>query len=1477
MKYLIVTLLGLWLGGICHTQAQPSCQIERFSLYNGLSQRYVTNIVQDSKGFIWLATWNGLSKFDGYSFRNYKAYPGDGSTLTTNRFSHILPTSLNDIWCQSYDSRLYLFNSRTEQFTDVLLPYEKEHNCKLVVNHLYSLSKGVLWVDCGKHAIRIDEHAYATGSSDAITFFPSTDVPYPGGRLKRVKQDSNGNEWLFTTQGMSVLAPSTTFSHPLSVRDVCESGGTMYLLTEENRLAASSLHDSSLHYIPLPASCGELYNLQTLGDDTLAACSSRGILLYLPKSQRTVSIDLQKRLYPQARAERIRCDSHGQWWVFTDQPGVYRIDPASGRQYYYQTPAEDMPHTDDASRDTFFEDPQGTLWIVPHDGCLSWYDRQTDRLRPYYEDFNQPNTKFRPLIRCSLVDRQGNFWYANKMEMGRITFNPNACRIHPMDNGYETRAFHIDRNGLLWMANKRGHIRLVRPDGTLQGYLNADGRISPSEANFGYSIYSILEEADGTLWLGSRWDGLFCLTPTSGNRYHVTHYTHNPADPFSLSHNSIYSLCQDHEGRIWAATYGGGVNICETDEEGHVRFIHSGNRLKHYPAEHFSKVRVVKEVNGILLAGTTEGLLSFSSHVKNPEEIHFHINTRRPEESTSLCGNDIMNIFTDSRHTTYILSFTSGLNRIESTQLLSDTLRFRTYTSREGLPSDLLLSMSEDPQGGLWLISENALTQFDPIEGKFYDYDRRYLKTDIFFSEAEPVWWQGKLMAGILSGILEANTAELKKSSYTPPIVFTGLTIHGLMHPLPIDDLPQLTLKSDERNVGFHFAALDYADPSNIRYAYRMKGLEETWNEIDSNRSAIYINLPAGEYELQVVSTNSDGMWRDNLRTLPIRVQPTFRETPWAIVLLIFIFLLATMLVVYVILYIYRLHHQIDLEQRLVNLKLRFFTDISHELRTPLTLISSPVTEVLEHESLSPMARRHLNTVHRNTERMLRLVNQILDFRKIENKKMKLLLERTDVASLLQEVMDDFRLIAEERHIEFNRQMSQPEMYCWLDRDKVEKMLFNLLSNAFKFTPEGRSITVSAELQSDRLQLSVRDKGIGIDPKKQHSLFQRFETLVQGNILQPSSGIGLSLVRELVELHQGTIQVKSEPGEGSEFLLSLPAEQTAYQGMANSEFILEDVNSSLEKPETNPTDSHLPAADNSETEAETGPSQSDNPLCLLLVEDNKELREFLHDILSADYRIIEAANGREGLEQSAAHQPDFIISDVMMPEMDGLEMVRAIKQRQDICHIPIVLLSAKSSLDDRIQGLEQGIEDYITKPFSTTYLKTRIRWILQQRKELQRLYREQWAAAAASSLPAEPATQPHSEQEAASQQVVAQPRQPQITPFDEQFMQRVMNIMEQQMDNADFTIDAFAAESGMGRTVFYQKLKSLTGLAPVDFIRDMRIKRARQLIESGEYNVSTVAYMTGFNDPKYFSKCFKKQFGISPSDYGRERKQEEKQ
>ena len=621
---------------------------------------------------------------------------------------------------------------------------------------------------------------------------------------------------------------------------------------------------------------------------------------------------------------------------------------------------------------------------------------------------------------------------------------------------------------------------------------------------------------------------------------------------------------------------------------------------------------------------------------------------------------------------------------------------------------------------------------------------------------------------------------------------------------------------------------------------------------------ATYTNLPKGDYVFKVRSTNAEGVWTENTRLLDIEVLPSFWETPFAYFLYVLFVLLIIVTAVYILFTIYRLKHEVSVEQQMTNMKLRFFTDISHELRTPLTLISGPVEYVLSNKRLPADVREQLQVVERNTNRMLHLINQILDFRKIQNKKMKMQVQRVDVVAFTRKVMENFDSVAEEHRIDFLFETEKPGLYLWIDADKYEKIIFNLLSNAFKYTPNGKMIKVFIHEDKDTVSIGVQDQGIGIAENKKKSIFVRFENMVDRNLFNPSTGIGLSLVKELVEMHKALISVDSKLGEGSCFKIDFQKGKEHYDDSV--EFMQDDATVCLEVQRQQTEETVSPQSE-TEREAQENEDMATSKGLMLLVEDNAELRIFLRSIFSPEYRIVEAADGMEGCDKALKLLPDIIISDVMMPEKDGIAMTRELRADMTTSHIPIVLLTAKSSIESKLEGLEYGADDYITKPFSATYLKARVKNLLVQRQKLQMLYRQDLMSAGMAIPVSDEQTEKCLTDNPESD------KSPVMSPNDRKFMDRLVEFMEKNMDNGELIVDDFVHELAVSRSVFFKKLKTLTGLAPIEFIKEMRINRAVQLIETGEYSMTQISYMVGINDPRYFSKCFKQKMGMTPTEY----------
>lgn len=686
-------------------------------------------------------------------------------------------------------------------------------------------------------------------------------------------------------------------------------------------------------------------------------------------------------------------------------------------------------------------------------------------------------------------------------------------------------------------------------------------------------------------------------------------------------------------------------------------------------------------------------------------------------------------------------------------------------------------------------------------------------------------------------------------------LFFSGLKIAnkvivpeaGSVLPESLNSLSDLSLSHKENTVTFSFAALDMSFPENVKYAYILEGFDKEWNYVGKQRTATYTNLPKGKYVFRVKSTNGAGIWVENEHSLNITVKPSFWETTYAFILYILVFIAVLLGGAYILFLIYRLKHEVSVEQQVTDMKLRFFTNISHELRTPLTLIEGPLEFILKRSDLSKEVREQLQVVERNTHRMLRLVNQILDFRKIQNHKMKLCVEQIDIVSFVHKIMENFESVAESNKIDFMFESEQPVLKLWVDADKVEKIVFNLLSNAFKYTQPGKTITVFVHENEGSVTVGVQDQGIGIPENKKNSLFVRFETLLDKNLFNPnSSGIGLSLVKELVEMHHATIRVESKEGEGSCFMVDFLKGKEHYG--EDVEFVLSDnveVMDAISKQDV-PDDAVI-VPDVAASDASQDKTAAEKTM--LLVEDNLELRFFLRSIFSPRFRIIEAANGVEGLEKAVKYIPDIIISDIMMPEKDGITLVRELREELTTSHIPVVLLTAKTDMDTKLQSLQQGADSYITKPFSATYLEARVDNLLARRQKLRQFYCERLMNV----------NPPEVENEEEEVDMMSQQ--------DRRFLERLTEFMERNIDNGDLVVDDLVHEMAVSRSVFFKKLKSLTGLAPIEFVKEMRVKRAAQLIETGEFNMTQISYMVGINDPRYFSKCFKQRFGMTPTEY----------
>ena len=1406
--------------------AQSLMHVRYYSAKDGLSQNTVADFLQDDKGYIWMATWNGLEKFDGYTFQNYKSYPTDDTRLEYNRIQQIIKSQKGNIWCITYNNLLYLFDTRTEKFRNVFSGYPHLAGYEEVAR-IYKQTGGILWFsNKAGELFRIDEERL--GEADGIVHLPCRSCAGHGQKIYTVYQDKRGYEWILTEQGTFV------YNHPeiqtdVRLRYVKEADKSTYFLTEGGELY-TFVPDAGILHIPNPFPMKPVSGLVSI---------KSGRLL-IPDSEKVIVYDTRKKFFEQLYRQEAALDPLHVTGVHYSRKNV--IWMLSGQRVLRYTPADRKVTSFQVNltgTDTFrhvHEDEFGGIWFMTRSGSFYSYNSVTDGLEPAYRYTTGQKEPYRTEGRAFLRDSHKNLWVSRKYGFDKIYFtNRNYDYIHTSAE-QEVRGVFIDSKKRLWVASKENRLEVYDKQGNYVGNMDSTGKLLQNRnISFGRNVYTFFEDSEHRLWLGTRNHGIVVATEYDG-KFTLHTFRHDKQDPYALSNDAIYSICRDTRNRIWIGTLGGGINLFSGTLD-NPRFIHLENLMKGYPGDMCHKVRSLYCTRkGVVLAGTTEGLLSFSDDFQKPEDIEFFNN----DCEDGLSNNDVMDVLESRDGKIYIAAYSGGICMADVDSLLNTRIRFHYLNMKNGLPSDLPQSMLEDGEGNIWICFENYISKYKADRKGFDTYDSANLHTDLQITEAHPaIDQQGAMYIGTNQGVLRLRLYDLKKSSFVPRIVYAGVDIQNSDGTVSNSVLAadSLVLGKKERNVTIAFSALDYTNSEALQYAYRLKGISDQWGYIGENHSIGFANLPSGDFVLEVKSTNGDGVWCDNITPLYIHIQPRFTETAWAWVLYVLIAIILILTVSGIIVYITNLKRKVTLEQQLTDLKLRFFTDISHELRTPLTLISGSIEEIVERGQLQKSGTENMQVARRNVNRMLRLVNQILDFRKIQGRKMKLSIEQGDVVALCRQVGENFTQLAHERSIHFRLIPDTPEIRCYTDMDKLEKILFNLLSNAFKYTADGKSITMAVRMESGCLFVSVRDEGKGMDLRKIDNLFGRFETFGKTDPNR-STGIGLSLVKEFVDLLHGTIQPESIPGQGTVFTVTLPCTYEAYAADSMAEFVLND-----EVKFEYPVEVQLSR-------------QEEKERSILIIEDNDELRRFLAMILRDCYHVLEAGDGRQGLEIIGRELPDLIVSDVMMPEMDGIELLAAVKVNRDTSHIPVILLSAKASVDDRVRGLEYGADDYIAKPFNSAYLKARIESLIRQRSSLAAYY-------LGSSLKDSDKTE-KKQPDVKLEQVLES-----VPSFNNTFIQEVIRLVDENLQNPDFKIDDLAETMNMSRAVFYRKIKTFTGASPIDLVKEMRLKRALELLDADTYSLSEVAYQSGFSSPQYFSRVFKEQMQCTPNEYKR--------
>ncbi len=1428
------------------TSAQYHFSFSHYTSDNGLSQNSITAMMKDKKGYLWFGTRDGLNKFDGYKFTIYNSKLDQNLSVLSNRIIALKEDRWGYIWVKTYDDIVYRLNPSTEDIMLIGSPKGGFVNDKIVEE--YILPSGAIWLTTannGCYQVLTDEKTHDL----SVTLFEQAKGTLPNNTVNRVFEDKQKNTWLLTNSGICCIdnAGNSKFYFEKQPFYSFVETEKRIMFGSYGKILQFGKRNKTFKTIDLPYQVAVSTMAAFSTNNYLFATQSKGFFTYDILHNELMQFSLEK--YPEMKKneiDQIYIDRAGEAWLGIKSSGILHYNPQTNRIAYIQSKINAGQITN--PNYLIFEDDKDILWIQPYFGSFSWYDRVNNRLVPFYSAYNEDiNTLFTYGVNHALSDSQGVFWISTNRGNGffKCTFLPDYFNLYLFEDHSvysiknETRAIFEDSEKRLWVGCKDGTVHVFDENKKKLGTLNIDGRIV-SGGKLDVLVYNFFQDKSGNIWLATKRQGLFRLKPKGGkNVFRIENFVHKPNDPYSLANNDMYSITQDKNGRLWAGSYGGGLQLLD-EQNGKMRFLHAGNELKSYPMANCSKVRqVYVDSDHHIWVATTEGVVVFDADFKSPKDIKFSYYHKEDNTPNSLGANDVHCVFEDAEKRMWIGTFGGGLNKLETKFSGQSKLKFKIYSRANGMPNNVVYTIIDDKQGNLWLTTENSIVKFNKDNEEIEAFGKGNELENVEFSEAAAFLLRsGEICVGSKSGFYSFNPEEVKRSVINAPLVFTGLMlfnkeveigVEGSILKTQIDKTSLIEFNHKQNVFTIEFATLDMRAPEKIQYAYKLAGFDQEWNYVNTKHFATYTALPPGEYTFHVKSTDSEGIWLNNERKIDIKILPSFWQSTFAKFLYAIMIILLFFITLYIFLTFYKLKNNVRLEQQMTDMKLRFFTDISHELRTPLTLISLPVDSLLESD-IDPSAKEELTLIRRNLDRVLILINQILDFRKLQNNKMHITVEEINFAEFVRNSSSNFLEMAHAKNVGFHIVDESDNIKIWVDPEKLDSIIYNLLSNALKFTPSGKNITVKTSVQQNLAVLAVIDEGVGIAQEKINFIFDRFFTVsTLRNIAQKSTGIGLDLVKKLVDLHRANIHVESQLGKGSTFKIEFKPGVSHFG--SDVDIIVSDQVITSEEPEA-------------ERSTELIKNNHFNPL-ILIVEDNDELRHFLKNSLKNIYRVAEAENGLKGWKKTEQLMPDLVIADLRMPGMDGLELTVKIREDRRTSHIPVILLTAVTDLESKVAGMKAGADDYITKPFSSAFLQARIENLMNQRKQLQEFYRSQIITSKTDyALP---------------------PLE--IRSQEEVFMQHLIQILNVNLENYDLNIDLLANELGMSRTVFFNKIKSLTGFSPIEFVREVRFERAAEYMRDTQLSVSEISYKVGIEDPRYFSRCFKQKFGSTPSEY----------
>lgn len=1382
-KKVWVWLLLLFCNGTALAQYNPF-QFSHLDINNGLPHNDVNCFYKDNKGFIWLGTMAGLARYDGYSFKVYRHRIKNKSTISDSDVRTIAEGPDHKLWIETR-AGMDVYDPVTELFNHDIKPELQKYGIpEGVIRLLRKGRDGVFWfVSRATGAYRYDSLTKKTSriaheirGENSISASPVVDL----------QEDKSGNAWMIhadgtleaLTRGSNVVIQRIDLSSKFSDR---ESDTYRLFIDQEGLVWIYDISTSTGIYYFDPA---------------------RNLLKKISKNSTELRLNSDI-------VTGIIQDNSGKIWIGTDHGGINLIDKKNLSVNYILNNENDSKSLSQNSISSIFYDDLGMVWIGTFRKGVNFY---------------HPN-----IIKFNLIKHSS--------DPGSLTYSDINRMVE-------------DKSGNIWIGtNGRGLVYYNRKTQKFVSY-----RHDPADPNSlsHDAIVAIYIDRFEKLWIGTYTGGFDYM---DGGRF--VHYKYNASDPESLSDNKVSDFLEDSSGRFWIATMGGGLNLFDRGTKKFKRYTQHRQLIS---SDYVFKV--LEDSRRNIWIGTSYGM-----NVLPKGKTRFVRIINNPANDNSLVNDNINSFIEDSKGYLWI-GTRDGLSIYHP-----GTGRFFNYTVENGLPDNNVMDIQEDNNGDFWLSSSNGLSRITVRYGRklnlaFKNFDENDgLQGKEFNRIASVKLKSGELAFGGADGINIFQPSTIK--TYNQPFklfitdfqlfnksVTAGTPVDGRMIlEQSVFDTRSVTLGHDQNVFTIEFASLNYIGPHKVKHQYMLEGFDKTWITADNNmRKATYTNLSPGDYVFKVRASSTEDISAAVPVVLKIRILHPWYDSSLAYVL--YFLMVAAALYYFRHKGIQKLRMQFAAEQekkevqRLIEqekiesqrlldnerleamrfreldaMKIKFLTNVSHEFRTPLSLILAPIDKLLK-GSYDEQLRDQVSLIQKNARRLLNLVNQLLDFRKMELKEIKLQKRPGDIIAFIREVTYSFKDIAEQKNIQLSFNAIYETLKVSFDHDKLERILFNLLSNSFKFTLDNGKVNVSVDcimMDQYMVEIRVRDTGIGVAKEKQDKIFESFfQNDVPESIINQGSGIGLAITREFVKLHGGEIHLESDEGIGSCFTILLPFEELRRQSQTSESFV----------------DNLI--AEEDQTGQVAPISISSKKPTVLLVEDDADLRFYLKDNLKEDFNVIEAANGKDGWQKSLFYHPNIVVSDISMPEMTGTELCKKIRSDSRTMQIPVILLTALTGEEQELTGLETGATDYMTKPFSFEILNSKIRNILLQQESYRKLYQKQ---------------------------VEVQPITIEMESPDEQFLQQILQQIEKNMDNSNFSVDMLSSLMLVSRVTLYKRIVALTGKTPLEFIKSYRLKRAAQLLEQGKLTVSQICYKVGFKTTKNFVKSFKEEFDLLPSKY----------